>query len=60
MMQPVTYTVSHDQPLHPDLSVEVRMVEVEMSTCPMGCKVYADPRSNVRVLAHNSNYGCKR
>ena len=30
----------------------------EVALGPCGCKVYADPRSAVRVLAHNSAYGC--
>lgn len=54
-----TYEVSHTEKLHPDLSVAA-MREVELSDCPLGCKIYADPRSNVRVLAHNSSYGCRR
>ena len=55
-----TWTVSHNEPLHPDPTVVARMREVAISACPLGCKIYADPLSNARVLAHNSNYGCKR
>lgn len=55
----VTYSVSSTEPLHSDASVVVRMVEVGISrSCGFGCKIYADPRSNVRVLAHASAYGC--
>lgn len=57
---PITYVVSHTEPLHPDILIASRMIEVAISDCPHGCKVYADPRSNVRVLAHSSNYGCRR
>lgn len=56
----ITYEVGHDQPLHPDPQVASRMVEYRISTsCPLyGCKIYKDPWSEVRVLAHNSAYGC--
>lgn len=57
---PVTYEVGHAEPLHPDPQVASRMHEVAIGACPLGCKVYADPRSNLRVLAHNTNYGCRR
>lgn len=55
-----TYEVSHTEPLHPDPEVASRMREVAIGPCPMGCKIYADPLSAVRVLAHNSNYNCQR
>lgn len=56
---PVTYEVGAAEPLHPDPTVRARMVEAFITRdCVYGCKVYADPRSNVRVLAHNSAYGC--
>ncbi len=55
-----TYEVSHTEPLHPDPEVVSRMREVGFGNCPFGCKIYADPRSAVRVLAHNSAYGCSR
>ena len=56
----VTYEVGTDQHLHPDSSVCVRMEEVAIGNCGFGCKIYADPRSNLTVLAHNSSYGCNR
>lgn len=56
----VTYVVSHDELLHPDPTVTARLREVALSNCPNGCKIYADPLSAVRILAHNSNYGCHR
>lgn len=56
----VTYEVSGDEPLHPDPQVAARMYEIGMSNCGFGCKVYADPNSRVRVLAHNSSYGCPK
>lgn len=59
----ITYEVSHNEPLHPDLLVAARFVEVALAPptlCDHGCKIYADPWSNVRVLAHNSSYGCTR
>lgn len=58
----VTYTVGHNEPLHPDPDVCARMREdaIGEADCEYGCKTYADPLSSVRVLAHNSNYGCQR
>jgi hypothetical protein len=56
----VTYVVSHTEALHPDPTVTSRMHEVAISKCEFGCKIYADPLSDVRVLAHNSNYGCRK
>lgn len=61
-MQTMTITdeVSiHERP-HPDDSVVSRLVEVAIGNCPNGCKIYADPRSNFRVLAHSAVYGCRR
>jgi len=61
MDQPITYEVSTKEPIHPDPDVVARMREVAIDNrCGYGCKVYADPLSNVRVLGHNSNYGCRR
>lgn len=56
----VTYEVSHNEPLHPDLDVAGRMYEAGLSTCAFGCKVYVDPWSDVVVVAHNSSYGCMK
>jgi len=57
----ITYTVGGNEPLHPDPEVCARMREIGINNdCGYGCKVYADPRSNVRVLAHNSSYGCTK
>lgn len=56
----VTYEVSTKEPLHPDPLIAARMLEVELSNCEFGCKIYADPKSSVRVLAHNSTYGCSK
>lgn len=56
----VTYETSVNEPLHPDPEVVSRMREVAIGDCEFGCKIYADPRSNVRVLGHNSNYNCKK
>jgi hypothetical protein len=55
---PVTYESSINEPIHPDPSVRMRMVEVGIGDCAHGCKIYADPKSNLRVLAHNATYGC--
>lgn len=55
----VTYEVSINEMPHPDINVVSRLVEVALSDCPYGCKIYADPRSNLRVLAHSRIYGCK-
>ena len=54
----ITYEAGINEPVHPDFSVAMRFEEVAMSSCPSGCKIYADPRSRVRVLAHNRVYGC--
>jgi len=60
-MDTFTYEVGGTQPMHPDPTVVARMREVAMTrTCGYGCKIYADPRSAVRVLAHNRAYGCQR
>lgn len=56
----ITYEVSGKEPLHPDPNVVTRMYEFGISDCESGCKIYADPQSNVRVLAHNSSYGCTK
>ena len=56
---PVTYEASHNEAPRPDASVRHRLVEVAIGDCAHGCKIYADPKSNVRILAHNSVYGCR-
>jgi hypothetical protein len=54
-----TYETGIDEPIHPDFMVASRFIEVGLGNmCDYGCKIYADPRSNVRVLAHYSIYGC--
>lgn len=58
--QAVTYEVSYNEPLHPDPAVASRMYEYAIGKCGNGCKIYADPRSGVKVLAHNSNYNCHK
>lgn len=59
-VESITYEVSHNEPVHPDPTICVRFVEVAISNkCGHGCKIYADPKSAVRVLAHNSAYGCR-
>lgn len=55
-----TWEESHDKPLHPDPDVASRMYEAYISNCEYGCKIYADPRSKVLILHHNSNYGCEK
>jgi len=56
----ITYEVGGFQPLHPDWEVALRFEEYAISDCEYGCKIYADPRSNVKVLYHNSSYGCRK
>lgn len=56
----VTYETGTDEPLHPDFMVAARFIEVAMSDCEYGCKIYADPMSRVNVLGHNPTYGCKK
>lgn len=57
----ITYTVGGTEPLHPDPEIASRMREIGINNyCGYGCKVYADPKSNVRVLAHNRSYGCPK
>lgn len=55
-----TYEVGTDEPPHPDMDIAARFVEVAISDCDYGCKVYADPYSEVRVLVHSQVYGCRR
>lgn len=55
-----TYEVGVDEQLHPDPQIAARLFEAEMSDCKYGCKIYADSRSAVRVLAHNRTYGCNK
>lgn len=55
-----TYETGIDEPIHPDLGVASRFIEVAMSDCEYGCKIYADPLSRVNVLGHYSGYGCKK
>jgi hypothetical protein len=56
--EPITYETGTREAIHPDPEVAARFVEVAMSNCPYGCKIYADPLSRVRVLFHNRTYGC--
>jgi hypothetical protein len=56
--QCITYEVGIDEMPHPDPEIAQRFEEVAMSTCRYGCKIYADPRSQVRVLVHSRVYGC--
>jgi len=56
----ITYEVSCNEPVHPDLEIAARFREIAIGDCEFGCKIYADPQSRVRVLAHNSAYGCRK
>lgn len=56
----ITYEVGGTESLHPDLNIAARMREIALGDCEFGCKIYADPLSNVRVLAHNRSYGCPK
>lgn len=44
----------------PSPVIDARGARQWCAHCPLGCKVYADPKSGVRVKAHNANYGCRR
>jgi hypothetical protein len=55
-----TYEVGTDEPPHPEMDIAARFVEVAMSDCKYGCKIYADPYSEVRVLVHSAVYGCRK
>jgi hypothetical protein len=55
-----TYEASVDEALHPDPQVAQRFREVALGPCEHGCKIYGDPYSSVRVLAHNRTYGCRK
>lgn len=59
IIKPFTYETGVTEPIHPDPAVAARFREAELSDCEFGCKIYADPKSSVRVLAHNSSYGCR-
>jgi hypothetical protein len=56
----ITYAVGIHEPIHPDMDVALRMEEYAMSRCEYGCKIYKDPRSDVKVLAHSRAYGCTK
>lgn len=56
----ITYETTDREPIHPDPSVRWRFQEYAMSDCPAGCKIYKDPRSDVKVLYHSSVYGCRK
>ena len=55
-----TYEVGVDEAPHPDNDVVARFVEIAVSHCKYGCRIYADPYSEIRVLVHSSVYGCRR
>jgi len=55
-----TYECGIDEAVHPDRTIALRFVEVAMSNCECGCKIYADPYSAVRVLVHSRTYGCNK
>src|SRR4051812_45906435 len=55
-----TYEVGIDEQIHPDPDIATRFVEFGFSDCECGCKIYADPYSEVRVLAHVEVYGCRK
>ena len=57
---PYTYEVGIDEPVHPDPSISFRFNEYAMSDCEYGCKIYKDPLSGVKVLAHMKMYGCRK
>lgn len=48
-----------NQLAHPHPSIRSRLVEIAISDCPHGCKIYQDPKSKVKVLHHNGTYGCR-
>lgn len=56
----VTWETGVDEPLHPDPAVASRFIEVAMSNCEFGCKIYADPLSRVNILGHYAVYGCRK
>lgn len=53
-------TTEGDLNIHPDQAVVNRLQEVELSDCKYGCKIYADPKSKLRVLIHSAVYGCPK
>lgn len=58
-MNPFTYEVGIDEPLHPDHTINARMTEFQVSDCLGGCKLYKDPNSSLVVLGHMASYGCR-
>lgn len=56
----VTWETGTDEPLHPDPTVAGRFIEVAMSACEYGCKIFADPMSRVNIVGHYSVYGCTK
>lgn len=57
---PFTYEVGIDEPVHPDVDITLRFREYALGECEYGCKIYRDPISGVKVLAHFSVYGCTK
>ena len=55
-----TFEAFTGEPPHPDRNVVSRLVEVALSDCEYGCKIYKDPRSNYTVLFHSAAYGCRK
>ena len=55
-----TYEVGIDEAPHPDTDVVARFVEICVSDCEYGCKIYADPYSEIRALVHSQFYRCRR
>lgn len=57
---PAIREVSVHEPIDHDTKASMNYVEVELSNCEFGCKIYENKVTGERVLAHNSTYGCKK
>lgn len=52
--------VSTNEPIDNEVSATMDYIEVELSDCEYGCKIYENQKTGERVLAHNSTYGCNK
>ena len=48
-----------DEPMFSKPELAQSAQEDRLSNCPNGCKYYVVPETDIVVLAHNPNYGCR-
>lgn len=52
--------ISSHEAISKNVNDVLKWHEAEISKCEYGCKIYEHEKTGVRVLAHNSAYGCKK